>query len=572
LRCFTITYGGNPLSSDIKKQLKEVERLVYHGNYQEALVIIEKTLKKKTLSKEEELYLLIFKSESKLYLGKLKESIKIANQVLEENNKLDNPLIQVNVSTVKSEAIYMSGKMEEAIKIAEETLNFISKTKNLPKKIVAARKSYLLAVKASVIDVLGNREKAGEIYEEAILLAEESEDKWMISFILANLGMFRFFSGRREKGEEYLENALEYANDLGNKLLIALYYLYKGLLEDHKKDFHKAIEFYEKCFTIAEEFGSTVFHSYKTWLGDAYKSMFQLDKAMECYLESLKYEVMLEYLAYANIGYIYYLKSEFEKAQEYFSTSLEICEKMKNRYYIQLVLYYLVLISLELNNSKKAQQYLNRLEQLAEETEMKHITQRYHLATITTLKASGDIGDLGKAVELLNALLKEHDLSSYMRLEALYSLMEIHLKELQLSPNEDTLKEVQKRLHHLEVETEEQNQHFLLANVYRLQSQLALVELDAKKAVELLEEAQTIAEEFDLELLRKRIKEDRDKIEEQIGMWDKLQNQKAPINEAIKHVSLEGTVKSIKKDTILEERDEETGNIIEYRKLFALKI
>ena len=101
---------------------------------------------------------------------------------------------------------------------------------------------------------------------------------------------------------------------------------------------------------------------------------------------------------------------------------------------------------------------------------------------------------------------------------------------------------------------------------------VALVELDAKKAIEFLEKSQTIAEEFDLELLRKRIKEDRDKIDNQLDMLNQLQEQKAPINESIKLVSLDSTAKDIKKDTILEERDEETGNIIEYRKLFTLKI
>jgi hypothetical protein len=215
---------------------------------------------------------------------------------------------------------------------------------------------------------------------------------------------------------------------------------------------------------------------------------------------------------------------------------------------------------------------MKRLEELSEESENKDIKRMHHFATIALLKASGDIGDLGKAVELLNTILKEHDLPSKWRLEALYSLMEIRLKELQLSPNDETLKEVQKRLHHLEIETEDQKQHFLLANVFRLQSQLALVELNAKKAIGLLDKAQTIADEFDLELLRKRIKEDRDRIEDQLGMLNQLQEQKAPINESIKIVSLDSTLKSIKKDTILEERDKETGNIIEYRKLFALKI
>jgi hypothetical protein len=108
--------------------------------------------------------------------------------------------------------------------------------------------------------------------------------------------------------------------------------------------------------------------------------------------------------------------------------------------------------------------------------------------------------------------------------------------------------------------------------VYRLQSQLALIELDAKKAIDLLQKSQTIADEINVELLSKEIRDDQEKIKKQMTMWNKLQEQKAPLSETIKHVSLESTVKNIKQETVIENRDKETGKIIEYRKLFALKI
>jgi hypothetical protein len=52
----------------------------------------------------------------------------------------------------------------------------------------------------------------------------------------------------------------------------------------------------------------------------------------------------------------------------------------------------------------------------------------------------------------------------------------------------------------------------------------------------------------------------------------KFQEQNVPIDETVKLVSLENTTKSIKQETVLEKRDQETGEIIEYRKLFALRI
>ena len=81
-----------------------------------------------------------------------------------------------------------------------------------------------------------------------------------------------------------------------------------------------------------------------------------------------------------------------------------------------------------------------------------------------------------------------------------------------------------------------------------------------------------IEEQTDIELLKKEILKDREKIDKQLAKLQKFQEQKVPISETIKLTSLKNTMQNIKQDTVLEERDEETGKIIEYRKLFALKI
>ena len=55
-------------------------------------------------------------------------------------------------------------------------------------------------------------------------------------------------------------------------------------------------------------------------------------------------------------------------------------------------------------------------------------------------------------------------------------------------------------------------------------------------------------------------------------MWNRLKEQKAPIQETLKEVHLDNSVKQLAKETVIEVQDERTGDVIEYRKLFALKI
>jgi hypothetical protein len=105
-----------------------------------------------------------------------------------------------------------------------------------------------------------------------------------------------------------------------------------------------------------------------------------------------------------------------------------------------------------------------------------------------------------------------------------------------------------------------------------LKSQIALIELNAEKAVELLITAKTIAEERGAKLQAQEIVKDQEQLNKQLGMWQQLQANNTSLSETIKQVPLENTINRIIKETIIEERDEITGKIIEYRKLFALKL
>ncbi|MHA1125408.1 MAG: tetratricopeptide repeat protein [Candidatus Heimdallarchaeota archaeon] len=561
------------MSSTTKKQLQEVEQLIIHGEFQEALSVIEEGLKKKGISKEAELSFLILKSEVAYYLGNLQEALQLAELVLKASKGLANVFPQLDALILIAISSWWVGKLSEGLETAEKGLEIISSATNLPAKAFAKRKAQLLLHKAVIITDLGDFEKGLELAKEALSFAEESGYKNVISPTLLMLGGIYRFLGETKKGEEHSERALDIATKIGNKFYIAYSYLF-GLIsvKVRRREYEQALDLYNKAFDLLEEIGSTLLLAYKNDMGLVYRSMFQLDKALECFQETLKYSELGKPLAYANIGYTYFLKYELEKAQEYYLKSMKIYEEMNDRRILPFNLYNLVLLSLELKNLTQAQKYLERLRQISNETGFERIGRVYRYVSILVLKASGDISDLVEATKLLSSFLAEEDLHSFWRLKALYSLLEIRIKELQLSTTDATLTEVKKQAIRLEVEAEEQQLRWLLGNVYRLQSQIALVELDAKKAIELLDKAQVIAEEIKNELLKKEIKEDQEKIEQQLNMLQKLQEQKAPLSETVKLVSLENSLKSIKQETVLEERDKETGEIIEYRKLFSLKL
>ena len=186
-------------------------------------------------------------------------------------------------------------------------------------------------------------------------------------------------------------------------------------------------------------------------------------------------------------------------------------------------------------------------------------------------RASTNISDWVKAAELLTNILQNIDLFDYYKTDILFSLLEIRIKELQIQPTKEALTAVQKQLNDLQREAEDKKIYMVLVNTYRLKSKIALVELDVKKALELLVTARTLAEERNLELLVQQILKEEQKINEQLSMWNKFQEENAPLKDLLREVQLETTAQEIAKDSVLEVWNKETETVVEYRKLFAIK-
>ncbi len=560
------------LSSSIEKQLQKIDQLLEYGELQEALKLIENGLQKKNLRKEHELFYLVHKSQTLFFLGKVPEALQLTGTVLKECEKLNNSSLFLYALVAHAVCLRFTGKYNESVELVEKGLMILENQDSLSEEEFAKRKAQFLIWKASSIAQLGDVDKAMEMSEEALSLALKSGYKPTISAAYQILGSYHNWFKNAKKSEEYSIKAIETAKGIGNNFFLAWNLLGLAFIKKQKREYQEAIRLFEKVIALSKEMGSTLLLVNYTDLGEIYRVTFQLDKAIECYREGMKYNIYENHYDYFCFGLIYFWKYNLKEAQEYFLKALKGCEDVKEMILRPKVLFNLLLIQLELNMFDQAKQYLTGLEQIAKETGFERVNDYYHFGLIRFYIANGSITDLAQATELLNAFLQRNNLASETKLDVLYYLMEIRIKELTISASETTLVEAIKQTIRLEVEAEEQQLQWFLANVYRLQSQLALLELDAGKALALLEKAQIIADEIDVELLKQEIMKDKGKIEQQLGMWNNLQKEKPPIADRVKLVSLNNTMKDIAQETVLEDRDEETGKIIEYRKIFSLKL
>jgi hypothetical protein len=220
--------------------------------------------------------------------------------------------------------------------------------------------------------------------------------------------------------------------------------------------------------------------------------MYQLDAGLAYSQKALEYGFVTHHMLYS-IATVYLWRNELALAEENFQSALAIAYGINDTRMLPVLLYSLVQVSITNDDAGKAEEYLLELEKLQKEHTTSEVTNSYKFAKILIYKASSNISDWGKAIELLHGILQDADLPATYKIDALYSMLEIRIKELQIQPTEEALLEVQKQLTELQREAEDKKLYMLQINAYRLKSKIALIELNINKALELLVTSKTLA-------------------------------------------------------------------------------
>lgn len=561
-----------PYSTDIQKQLQRIERLMITGDFKKGLELIEKNLKGKDINEDDQLRLLNFKGYIQNKLGNYKEAFEIAENILKRKSEDKNSLIYLDALSLKAVTSFLLNKVKQSLLLIEDCFQLLTKISNVDQKELAKRKSHVYGIKGTQAGSLGDYTEGIENLQLAIKYAKETDYKDREAFYSSQLAMTLFYQNKLEEAEEILEKALELAQSINNKHEIAFAYNRYGVLKSARFNYNDALEYFFKSESLLKELGSTfLFSVLYVNIADVYLSRYQLDEALEYAKKALEFG-FLEYLMYGLIGEIYLWKNEFEKAEETLLKAMKLCIKAADTRVIPKMLYNLVILAVERKEETKAQDYLKQLEDLAKKREYEYLEGYYNFALTIYYKSSSDIDDWGKAKRILKELLKDKKLPDYLRTDALFSLLEIRLMELQITASKETLEQVLQQILELQNEAEDKRLYWVLVELYYLRSQVALLELDVKKSLELLTTASIIAEDKGLKFLVQKIKKEQEKVESQIEMWNRFQEQNTPLTETLKEIKLENTTRSIMRETIMEVRDENTGQIKEYRKLFSIKI
>ncbi|NHK31526.1 MAG: tetratricopeptide repeat protein [Asgard group archaeon] len=536
-------------------------------------------MKRKNIGKIEELQFLNYKSNVDIYLGNLQESLELADIVLKESKKLDKPLIQLNAIFNKAEVcwrlIYYD-LMLECINQGEQILQTLTKKSQDEK--YTSQKAYILFLKGINALKKEDFDYALECHNESLNLRKRIGNKLEIGRSLKRISNVYWWKGDYDQSLIYIKQALKLFEEIGNDYDIAETLQLIGSNYRSKGELDYGLEYVQQSVKKFENLGNKKETAESLQIiCTIYREKGEFNQALETSEQSLKlFEAIGDKISAAayslfQLGSINYQKGELDLSLKYFLKAMKYCEEYDEKSLLSRILYRIILIFIELNDLEQAQKYFDYLTQINQQIDHKLVNRIYRLTSALMLKTSIRLRDWFKAVEILEDLLEEANLHTSMRIEILLNLSAVHLKELQLTGEKDVLDELNDYITRLFELSAKHNLQQLLVEIYRLQGQLALVELDTNKANQLLTKALTLSKEKGLEKLSNDIIKEQQKLNDQIGMWKDLQEKKAPIIDSMKQISLENGVKRISK-AILEEKDEETEKIFEYRKLFALKI
>ncbi len=586
------------MTDRIREELSRAELLLEQGKYSEALQQVKALAACERLSIDDRLACLLLKSRLSLKLGELKKAPVLADQVLRTAREGKNRLLVVDALTVKAEVSWHSGKLDEGLRAVEEGAGLLKELEHVSRqqKQIKKRKGQLLHQKGIIHWFRGDLDKALEHHRQSLIISEELGNKQGISDSLNNLGLVCVSKGDLNQALEYhqrslaikeelgnkqeiakslnnlgnvyskkgdLNQALEYhqrslaiKEELGNKHDVALSLLNVGVDHQLKGDLNQALEYYQRSLEISEKLGNKQDIALAiNNLGNILELRGDLDQALKRFQRSLMLYKMLGIkeniaLSLNNIGTIHRKKGNSKEALEYYQQSLAIYEKMGNDPLTAIILFELVWTALEKEDPAMAENYLQRLQQINEQTDNRIIDQRYRVAKALSLKTSNRARHKMKAAEILEQVVEEEVGDHSLTVTAMIHLCDLLLSELKMTGEDDLFAQIKDLTSRLLEIAKQQSSNSLLAQTYLLQSKLALIELDMGQARKFLTKAHLIAQEKGLHILALAAAHEHDLLQSHLHKWESIIEQKPSKREMIDLTKLDDFLKQMIQKTV----------------------
>ncbi|MHA1479907.1 MAG: tetratricopeptide repeat protein [Candidatus Thorarchaeota archaeon] len=560
---------------------ERIDNLYFEGHVIISLDEVEELKKKENLEIADRMRLEVMKGKCLRRMGNSREALLIANSVIEQG-KANPDLIEISIDAyiLKAWSVVTLGQLndaQESIEMGEMLLSTSTEADTLENKL---RRGKLLRLKGKVKYFI-QMELSLEYLNQAYSLFEEIGDNNRMANTLVALGTVLNDMGKSDLALDYFEKARLRFQEAGNRLGLAdveraigtnltfsgepgeaiacakrammIYEMYDdkrgigstlqlfGMAYLAKGELHSALDYFDKAKTLYLEHGIEQDLAWLYFLvGKVYRIKRESDEALKRYEKALilfrKVGSSLGVTCcLSNVGALLHTKGELDSSLKNLKESLEIAEILGNNNHTGQTLYRLISATIDLNDIDQAQSYLQQLQKYCsvQEGANKFLDQAYRVAQSLILKTSRNPRKRAKAEELLEQVVREDVIDIELTTDALLTLCSMLLEDFHVSGDEEVLQDLNTLIDQLSEIAEKQHSYWLLAESYWLQSQIALVELKTKDALQLLSKAQLIAEGHGLNKLALKISTEYDNLLGQSENWERLAELDVPLVERL---------------------------------------
>ncbi|TET80676.1 MAG: tetratricopeptide repeat protein, partial [Candidatus Heimdallarchaeota archaeon] len=396
----------------------------------------------------------------------------------------------------------------------------------------------------------GEYEQYLDYMTKRLRIWEELENNTGIAFHNFEMGTYYESQRRYDKALECFNEALDYFTEKEDSRRISFISQNIGYVYRMKGELRKALEYTKKAYTICNE------TKFETWwdilprLAAIHLLIGNIDKALHFEEECLDLHENTGYtletaLSLSRISMIYWQKGAQEQAILEAQKSLKLLEETENYLWIGNVLSDLIFFTAERSEIEAANDYLKQLEQIIDNTKDRVLKQRFNFSEAIILSHSGKDRDRMKGTLLYENLLRE-ELDYAFHVQILLSLSELLIIDLRKTGDKEILTKLQKYILELYSLATKNNSYLLTVETLLLQSKLALVELDIKKAQQLLEQANKIADDKSLERLKTIIAQEKESFHNEKEILQKF-DKEDPLDKKIEVINFEKRINSLKK-------------------------
>ena len=423
----------------------------------------------------------------------------------------------------------------------------------------------------------GELDEAFNNWNYGLILSQEMDDKFWLGHFNNGLGIYYTEIGKLEKALEYFFKSLEFFEEIKNWGRITRQLTNIGEVYWRQGNLDKAIENSSSAFAICDEKNLVKERAAVNYnFGLIFATKGEFEKALEffekaiSYYEENKWESKIaEVLQF--IGLVLFQKGEYDKALETLKNSLDKEEKLDEKFYMSFTLFNIIKVYSEKQELEQAKEYLNKLETIDTEIKNDYINLNYKLSKALLLKDSKQQRDRIKAEILFEEIINKEIIFYNHSIYAILCLCELYLEELTKTNDISYKKKLITLTDKLQNLAKKHQSYSLLTEVYWLQSQLALINFDTKKAHELLFQAKQIADERNLSKLEKKYSDEIETLDHIKQTWFDFKEKKASSSEIIKQVNISETLKTMKKDRIFDAQNITEQKSVQ-QKLFSLTI